>query len=142
MKKLIFSGLFATALFITVAVKAQSNIPAAVKAAVAKAYPTVKNIHWDKENANYEAGFKSEGKDMSILLDSKGSILETETSISKSELPAGVHSYLKSKFGEGYKINDAAIIVKANGTKVYEAEVKGMDYIFDMNGKFIKSEKD
>ncbi|MBD3749546.1 MAG: hypothetical protein IE931_08625 [Sphingobacteriales bacterium] len=142
MKKLIFSGFMATALFFTVAVKAQSNIPDAVKAALTKAYPTVKSIHWDEENGNYEAGFKANGKEMSVLLDAKGSILETETAISVKELPSGVSSYLKSKFGEGYKISESAMIVKANGHKTFEAEVKGKDYLFDTAGKFIKSVKE
>ncbi|MBU1373746.1 MAG: hypothetical protein KKG25_14825 [Bacteroidetes bacterium] len=141
MKKLILSGFIAIGTMISSSSFAQS-IPAMVKASLTKAYPTVKNVHWDKENPNYEAGFKLDGKEMSILMDSKGSILETETAISTKELPAGVFSYLKTKFGAAYKISETAFIVKADGTKIYEAEVKGLDYMFDTSGKFIKAQKD
>lgn len=143
MKKLIFSGLFlATVAMFSASAKAQSNIPAAVKASFTKSYPTVKNIHWDKEKSDYEAGFKLNGKDISVLLDQQGNILETETGIDIKNLPSNVYVYLKSKFGTAYKINEAAMTVKADGTKVYEAEVKGLDYLFDTSGKFIKAQKD
>lgn len=141
MKKLILSGLIAIGTIVSGSAIAQS-IPKIVKASLTKAYPTVKNVHWDKENTNYEAGFKLDGKDMSILMDSKGGVLETETAISTKELPAGVFSYLKTKFGSSYKISETAFIVKADGTKIYEAEVKRLDYMFDTSGKFIKAQKD
>ena len=32
------------------------------------------------------------------------------------------------------------MITKANGEKMYEAEVNGKDLVFDMQGKFIKEE--
>lgn len=142
MKKIIFSCFLAAISLVSLNAWAQKNISEAAKQSLKKTYPTAQKTHWGKEGANYEASFVSGGKNMSVVVDAKGNILETETAISAKELPSGVWSYLKSKFGEGYKINETAIIVKADGSKMYEAEVKGKDYLFDTSGKFIKSVED
>lgn len=117
---------------------AQQNIPQAAKNTIAKSYPGVKNIKWDVEETNYEAGFVSGGKHLSVLLDKNGSVLETETDIAVKALPAAATAYLQGKFGATLKITEAAMIKKANGKMMYEAEVKGKDYLFDDGGKPIK----
>jgi hypothetical protein len=142
MKKTMLIGLIAASLMVTVNVYAQKNIPETAKKSISSTYPGVKDVKWEKEGANYEAGFMSGGKQLSIVLDAKGNILETETAISTNNLPAKAISYLKTKFGAGVKIAEAASIKKADGTEVFEAEVKGTDYLFDIKGNFIKSEKE
>ncbi|NID13607.1 PepSY-like domain-containing protein [Fibrivirga algicola] len=111
--------------------------PAAVKATIARLYPTVKNVKFDKENGDYEAGFKHNGKSMSVVLDAKGTVKETETEIPVSALPASVRDYVAKQM-PGKKIKEAAEIVDANGTKKYEAEVGGKDLMFDTAGKPLK----
>ncbi len=142
MKKRILSSLLAAGLLLSINVYAQKNIPDAAKKSIAAAYPTVKNVKWEKEGNNYEAGFKQNDKSMSVVLTASGNILETETSIKTTDLPSAAIAYLKSKFGAAVKITEAASIKKANGTTVFEAEVKGSDYLFDTKGKFMKSEKE
>jgi len=78
---------------------------------------------------------------MSTVIDEKGTILETETDIAVSSLPAGIESYIKTHY-KGAVIKVAARIVKANGDTIYEAEVNKKDVLFDVNGKFIKEAKD
>jgi hypothetical protein len=56
-------------------------------------------------------------------------------------LPASIADYVAKNY-KGEKIKEAAKLKMANGDINYEAEVKGMDLIFDANGKFIKSVKD
>jgi hypothetical protein len=117
-----------------------SQIPAATKTAFEKKYPGIK-ANWDKEDANYEANFKQDGKAMSTVIDKNGTIVETETDIPVSELPKAVQDYMKTHYA-GIKIEEAAKIVKANGDVNYEAEVRHKDVVFDANGKFIKEAKD
>ena len=118
----------------------ESQVPAAVKTAFERKYPSVK-ASWDKEYANYEANFKHDGKAMSAVIDKNGTIVETETDIPVTDLPKAVQDYMKKNY-PGVKIEEAARIVKANGDVNYEAEVHHKDVIFDAKGKYIKEAKD
>ena len=112
------------------------EIPVAVKNAFKKKYPQVKKVKFDDENGTYEAEFKLNGKDMSVTYTANGTKMETETSMSVNELPKSVTSYVAAKkYG---KIKEAARIVKADGSVVYEAEVKSGDLLFNENGTFQK----
>jgi hypothetical protein len=115
-------------------VRLSDDTPAAVKAAIARLYPTARNVKFEKENGDYEAGFKHNGKSMSVVLDVKGTVKETETEIPVSALPAAVRDYVAKQM-PGKKIKEAAEIVDANGTKKFEAEVGGKDLMFDTAGK-------
>ncbi len=118
----------------------ESQVPVEVKSAFQKQYPSI-TASWDKEDANYEANFKQNGKAMSTVIDKNGTIVETETDIPVSELPKEVQDYMKTHY-TGIKIEEAARIVKANGDVNYEAEVHHKDVVFDAKGKFVKETKD
>ncbi len=118
-----------------------SQVPVAVKAAFNKQFPGIKEVKWEKEKANYEANFKENGNKMAALFDSDGKWLETETGVNASLLPAGAKEYIAQNY-KGAKIKEVAKLKMANGDENYEAEVKGIDLIFDANGKFIKKMKD
>ncbi len=119
---------------------AQKNttVPANVKAAFAKAYTQATHTQWEREHGNFEVSFINGTDKMSVVYNSNGVAEETETAIPLEKLPANARKYAEVKG----KIKDAAIIVKADGSKVYEAEVNGKDLIFDMSGTFIKEVKD
>ena len=141
MKKMLFS----IALLSAISVQAQKDlppakVPAASKEAFAKAHPNVTG-KWEKEEADYEVTFKEGGRDMSCVIDKSGSIKETETVIPASDLPAPVTAYIASHY-KGVKVKEAAIIVKADGTTVYEAEISGKDLLFDKNGNLLTTKKD
>ena len=76
-----------------------SEVPELVKTAFEKSYPGTKTA-WEKENGNFEASFKKEGKEMSVVIDNKGAILETETSMAVTEPPPPALAYLKSHYNE------------------------------------------
>ena len=78
---------------------------------------------------------------MSVLIETNGTIVETETDIKTADLPASVLAYTKQNY-PGKNIKEAAKIVKADGSVNYEAEINGKDVIFDANGKFIREAKD
>jgi hypothetical protein len=118
----------------------ESKVPAAAKETFEKKYGGVKGT-WDKEDNNYEVEFKKDGKEMSVVIDENGTIVETETDIPVTDLPTTVQDYIKQHY-QGKVIKEASTITKANGEVNYEAEVDDKDVIFDGNGKFIEEEKD
>ena len=132
--------IIAFALLTTVSCAAQ-NVPDAVKNAFAKSFPNTPVKKWDKEDGNYEANFTKDKKSMSATFDATGKWTETETDIKVSELPAAVINYVKSTYN-GATIKEAAVLSNTERKKMYEAEVKGKDLLFDENGKFIKKEAD
>ena len=133
MKKILILAVFA---FTTMEANAQKmtadKVPSAVKESLAKAYPNAKGAKWDKEDTDYEASFKMDGKDMSVVFDEKGMEKEVETDIKFSELPMPVQTALKGK-----KVKEAAMI-KKGGKTYYEAEVGGKDLLFEADGKMVK----
>ena len=132
--------IIAMALLCTISCTAQ-NVPVAVKNAFAKSFPNTAVKKWDKEDGNYEANFSKDGKTMSATFDANGNWKETETDIQVGELPEAVVSYVKSNY-KGATIKEAAVLSNTESKKMYEAEVKGKDLLFDENGKFIKEEAD
>ncbi len=115
----------------------KENVPAAVMTAFQKAYPTVTKVKWDKEGDKYEASFEMKETDYSVVMDASGIIEETEIGIAISELPTSVVDYTKANY-TGKKLKEAAKLTDAKGVITYEVEIKGMDLIFDNDGKFIK----
>ena len=117
------------------------EVPTVVKSALQKSYPNAKEIKWEKEKANYEAGFEVSEKEYSLLIDASGKILETEMEIKMEELPANAKAFISKNYA-GQKIKETAKITDSKGVVTYEAEVKGKDLIFDKNGNFIKEVKE
>ena len=110
---------------------AQKTDPSAVHEAFSKKFPGVSAVEWDKENAReWEAEFEQNGKQLSANFRTDGAWLETETEILVSELPASVQAALKGK-----KVKEAARIERADGSTVFEAEVRRKDWLFDASGK-------
>ena len=140
MKKMILVALMLANMPVFAQKMDASKVPAPAQASFSKSFPGIKDAKWEKENGNYEANFKQDGKKMSALFDTNGAWLETETVIQVNELPANVADYIAKNY-KGAKIREAAKLKMPNGDTNYEAEVNGKDLIFDANGKFIKAQK-
>jgi len=121
---------------------AEKQVPAAAVAAFKQAHPSAKSVTWEREAANYEAGF-AQGKDeISVLITPSGALLETETEMPPAQLPAAVRTKLATQY-KGYKVTEAAkIVTAATGATTYEAEVsragKKMDVLFNADGSEAK----
>jgi hypothetical protein len=118
-----------------------AKVPKEVKAAFEKQYPNTADVKWSKEgNKGYEADFKLEGKNISVVLDKKGEIKETETSIPVSELPKPITPFIEKKH-TGSNITAAYKIVNSKGKVTFETEItkgkKTKELIFDQDGKHI-----
>ena len=116
---------------------AEKNVPVLVKASFKKQFPDVKKVVWEKEKANYEAEFELNETEQSAVFNEKGGLIETEVEIEINQLPANINTYIQKNY-VGQKIKEAAKIIDANGKVSYEAEIKGMDLIFDEQGLFTK----
>ncbi len=115
--------------------------PKVVTDAFKTKFPKATDVEWGMEGkTEYEAEFKLDGKDVSANFKVDGSWTETEASVEKADLPAGVMEYMKKNVPDA-DIKETAKIDSPTGS-VYEVEVKGLAYLFDMSGKFIKSSKD
>ena len=128
-------------LILSMSIFAQKNIPTVVKATFAKNFPSIKVAKWEKENENFEAGFTKDGMACSALISAKGKLLESETEIDLTTLPAPCIEYVAKNY-PSKKLQSAAKIIDFNGNVTYEAAIKGLDLIFDTKGTFIKSAKD
>ena len=138
MKNLVIVSISLMFTSISFAQKLKKNeIPLKVKTAFENKYPTLKVKKWEKENMNYEASFEIKEKECSLLIDTTGKILETELEIEMNSLPENMKEYLSKNYPK-QKINETAKITDSKGTITYEAEIKGKDLIFDVNGNFIK----
>ena len=143
MKKYLVLQVFLFTLFINLA-NAQDlkekDVPAAVKSALTQKYPEAKKVSWEKEKGNYEAnwGGKS-GEDNSVTFMPDGSFVEIVQAIPISQLPAIIVTYINKNY-KGATIKEAGKVTDASGKKMYEAEIKGKDLLFDENGVFLKED--
>lgn len=139
MKKLLFLlTAVAVAPFANAQKIPEKEVPAIVAATLKNHYPNAKELKWEKENGNYEAGFTLAETGYSVLIDALGSIVETEVEISADALPADAKVHIAKNY-PGKKIKEAAKITGTKGIVRYEAEVNGRDLIFDNSGKFLKT---
>ncbi|WP_413668626.1 PepSY-like domain-containing protein [Mucilaginibacter sp. Mucisp86] len=114
------------------------EVPAAVKQSLAKKYPNATKVTWEKEKGNFEAnwGGKS-GEGTSVTFTPKGEFVEEVDAIPVNQLPSAVFEYVKTNY-KGAKIKEAGRVTDATGKKMFEAEIKGKDLLFDEKGKFLK----
>ena len=138
MKKLLFLLAAATSVALANAQKVlQRDVPSSVKTSLQKQFPDAKNVKWEKEDRNYEAGFKVKETGYSVLLNASGNVIETEVVISINSLGSQIKEYVAKNY-PGHKIKEAAKITDGRGIVTYEAEVNGKDLIFDNAGNFLK----
>lgn len=110
----------------------ESQVPEKIKNSFTKEFQSTK-ANWSKEEAGYEASFKKDGKELSIVFDLEGAVMERETEIQKSDLPAFVNDYVSTNYPK-FKLKEIARIESTKGN-FFEVEVaKGSEvyeFIFD-----------
>jgi len=130
---IVLSGVFAYS---------QIKVPEKVAAAFKAKFPAASAVAWGKESATeFEAEFKMNGKEMSANFDAAGKWLETETRLSKSDLPAPVLATLKSKYG-GSEVKNIESLEEAGKAVVYEVQLEqdenALEVTLDAGGKIVK----
>lgn len=130
--------LFLLSLGTSFSARAQKTPPPTVVTAFNQKFPGTKDVDWSKEkNGEWEAEFEQGEVEISANFSADGVWLETETEVKVTDLPAAVQAALTGK-----KVKEAARIQRADGSTVYEAEVKHKDLIFDAAGKLLSEAKD
>jgi hypothetical protein len=113
----------------------ETDVPSVVREKFSSLYPNITSYKWEKENGNYEAAFKENGTEISVIFDAKGTLIQTEVEIPITALPKGVSDYTEKNL-PAKKISEASKITDTGGKISYEAEISGHDYLFDENGNF------
>ena len=118
-----------------------AQVSPAARATFKAKFPLVKTNTWEKEGDKYEAGFKQNGITMSALITPAGELVETESDMSPTKLPAAVRATLARDY-KACKVTEAAVLVSASGATTYEAEVsqggKHHDVVFNADGSLAK----
>lgn len=120
------------------ALQAQKAVPEAVKTTFNEKFPKAGDVDWKLEaDGNWEVEFELDDEESSATFTAEGKWLETETEIAVDDLPDAVR-----KAVQGQKVKEAARILKADGTTVYEVEIGKKDLIYDAAGQLLMEEKD
>jgi hypothetical protein len=118
-----------------------SEVPAPVKEKFSNMYPNITAVEWEMEHGRFEAEFKENKTETSVIFEKNGTYIQQEVEIHVSSLPSKVNDYASEKL-PGKKIKEGSKITDASGKISYEAEIGGHDYIFDEEGNFIRDESD
>lgn len=141
MKKLVVIIALNILSFVSFAQKTkEQNVPQVIKNTLREKFPNAKEVQWDREQNNYEASFKNNKVDNSILFNANGKVIETEIAITVSQLPKKALQYLNDNF-KNQKVKELAKISTIKGNLIYEAEIKGKDLFFDKNGNYLTKDK-
>ena len=122
----------------------QTKAPEKAVAAFKAKFPAAKDVEWGKESATeFEAEFELNGMDVSANFSADGEWLETETTITQSDLPAAVVATLDSQFGDG-KVKKAETVEKTGESLVYEVKLEQdeieVEVVLDAAGTVLKKE--
>lgn len=117
-------------------------VPQKILDAFSQKYPNAKEVEWGKEEASiWEAEFELTDKDMSANFNLNGDWLETETELTKKDLPSAVLATISNTY-KGYKIKEIGF-TETPELKAFEVEVKKggklTEVILDGFGKIIKT---
>jgi len=90
------------------------QVPVPVKQGLQAKFPSVKRSEWKiKSDKTYEAEFTLHGTEIAAKFDSAGKWLETESAISRSEVPKPVRNTVGKQF-KGYKVIERQSVQRWN----------------------------
>jgi len=117
------------------------KVPAAVKEAFAKKFPSATAVNYQMERNDYEVAFKHNGVGMSANFNSKGEWLETETVMIESDLPKEVQTSAATNF-VGYVMTEITKVEGPNDVLNYEMNLKknkeSFEVKFSPKGEILK----
>ena len=119
---------------------ASKEVPASVKKVYLKKHPRATAVQWRKDGNNFESSFTENGEQKSATFDKQGALINDEESIVIAALPAATTAYINQKYN-GNKIKKASRTIRNDGVINYKAEVAGLNLLFDVHGKFLKTVK-
>lgn len=108
---------------------AKGQVPEKIRDAFTREFKTDK-ASWSKEEEGYEASFKKNGKEISVVFDSDAKLIETETEIQKTDLPPFVVDYISKNYAN-FKIKELAKIEANKGT-FFEVEIAKSNEVYEL----------
>ncbi len=117
----------------------EGDVPATVRTSFSSMFPDIKKAKWEREKEKYEAVFDKDKKEISVLFEPTGVYLQTETEIEIATLPPAIKDYVTKNLA-GKKISEAIRITNAKNETSYEIEIGDENYLFDVNGNFLRKE--
>jgi len=144
MKSITLTIALLVALMLNACGQSNVNVPEQVKSAFAKKFPNAKHVEWGKESEmEWEAEFKINGMEYSANYDASGKWLETESEISKKDLPESIKTTITKDYSD-YKADEAEISETPEGV-FYEIKLEKksetLEVVFDKDGKVVKQKK-
>lgn len=128
----------------TLALQAQTvkekDVPSVVLKKIQELYPGVKGIKWEMEDGMYEASFKNEKTETSVLLSREALLAVIETEIKPSELPQEIQQAVAKDF-LGQSIKEAVRLTDSKGQVTYEVKIADTEYVFTSGGSLLNTEK-
>ena len=139
--------ILSAALAVAAAAQQLSAVPANVKQSFESRFQRIRRVEWKlKNDQNYEAEFKLRGVEVAAKFDSTGKWLETETTITQSDLTRAVRATIMRDF-RGYRIIESQKLERCDDKEnLFEVHVENAKEIlklqFSGNGTlFSKSAK-
>jgi hypothetical protein len=139
MKTNLFLLIALAACIIACSTKPTVDTPEVVLKKFSQLYPNAADVTWEQEDTLYEAGFRVDTVTKSVSFFADGTVRVMETAIAIQLLPQQIKDYVAQQSG-GQPIDDAEMIIFADGITQYEAGVGNKDYLFDAAGTFMRME--
>ena len=119
----------------------EDKVPANVKSAFQKKFPSASKVGYEMEKTDYEVSFLLGGTEYSANFDKTGKWLETETELTNAQIPANVKETLNKEFA-GYKIKESVKVETPDISLMYEFDVAKGESKFEIEisaeGKLVK----
>jgi hypothetical protein len=133
------------ALFLTVPVFAQQGIPAEVKTAFSKKYPTATDSDWFATEEDYEVDFTLDEIYCSATYSAKGTWIRTTKECGVSALPNTAVQTLKQKYKDGYFAR-VVLEEQSSGESIFAVNIEFNDVSYyitlSAEGKILTEDSD
>jgi hypothetical protein len=127
------------AIIIACSTEPKVDTPEPVQKKFSQLYPNATEVTWEQEDTLYEAGFRVDTVNKSVSFFADGTVRVMETDLAIELLPQQIKDYVAQQTG-GQPIEEAEMIIFADGITQYEAGAGGKDYLFDAAGTFLSVE--
>jgi len=118
-----------------------ADLPTEISSDFSSRHPESSNVEWEQEGNFWEAEFKENGVEVSVIYDLDFNWVRTEREIKINELPGSATVYLNENF-PGDKIEEAESFESQDEGNGYIAEVKQqkleIEVFFDESGNYLR----
>ena len=103
--------------------------------------PNAKDVSWEKDGEFVEVEFTENGIEKSILYNSEGNVVESETEIDVDQLPEAILLFIADNYPEA-EIEEAETLENTEGS-FFEVEIENQnegetELLFSADGVFVK----